>query len=125
MPKRLYQAIIRIQADEDLDFHYACLVAARLVDPRRKEYRNAVQREVENLGKSRFMKQINKARTTIKDNAMKRGASYVRNHEDNFRVPCKLCGKYMYFSSKDQNWDKIKEYLYQAFRTWSHTSCKQ
>ena len=56
-------------------------------------------------------------------NGFERGCDYARKNEDNFRVPCSKCGKLMYFSSKDVDWNNEKNSLYQAFLEWSHVSC--
>ena len=125
IPKELHQAIIRIQADETLDFVDACRKAALLVDPRREEYRKAVEDEANRLAKSRFMKQINKARKTIEDQAYQRGADYVRNSEDNFHTPCSVCGKPIHFSNSLSNWEDVRKPLHEAFSKWYHGNCKQ
>lgn len=125
IPWELHQAIIRIQAEEDLPFTKACLKAAMLVDPRREQFKKAVKEEADRLGKSRFMGQVNKARKTIEDNSWQNGAKYVRSNEDNFRVPCSVCGKHMRFSSDDKEWEDEKKTLYKAFGNWYHTMCKK
>ena len=51
-------------------------------------------------------------------------ANAVRTGEDNFRVPCSICGKPMYFSNRDGKWEgDVKPILYGAFKNWHHTSC--
>ena len=123
IPRELYQAIIRIQADENLDFEDACLKAALLVDPRREEFKKAVRQEADRLEKSKFMNQLNKARKTVEDNAWRKGADYVRNYEDNFHVPCNKCGKPLRLSNSHSNWATIRDTLYRAFSGWYHTTC--
>jgi predicted CopG family antitoxin len=54
---------------------------------------------------------------------MEQGRKQVREQEDNFRVPCSVCGKPMKYSSRDDIWPKAKEVLYQAFSKWGHTDC--
>ncbi len=73
IPKSLYQAIIRIQAADDLDFEEACEIAGKLVDPRRNDFEKSVEDTAERLGKSRFMKQVNKTRKTIADKEYDKG----------------------------------------------------
>jgi len=76
------------------------------------------------------MKELNKARDTIIFNAWERawnsGAEWVRRNEDNFRIPCKICGKLIYISSSASNWESmIKPMLYAAFKNLYHISCEQ
>jgi hypothetical protein len=93
----------------------------------------AVQDGADRLAKSRYMQQINKARKTIEDQAYQKGynvgyekgAEYVRVNEDNFHVPCPICGKPMHFSSRDQDWEGEKKILHGAFSGWHHTTCKR
>ena len=71
------------------------------------------------------MKELNKARETIRSNAWEAGANGVRNNEVHFWTPCSICGKPMYFSSNDSNWEsEVKPTLYQAFKNWYHVRCK-
>ena len=102
IPRGLHQSIIKIQAEEDLDFEDACLKAALLLDLNSKEYRQAIEREARRASKSEFMSQLNTGRETIRNQAFADGQRFVREHEDNFRVPCSICGKPMQFSSRDQ-----------------------
>jgi len=71
----------------------------------------------------RSMRQVNAERETIRELGIVEGAEYVRHSEDNFRVPCYVCGELMRFSSRDLNWDRKRAILYGAFRNWRHTSC--
>jgi len=124
IPKALYMAIVRLQAAESLDWEDACVRAAELIDANSKEFKRRVELEAQRLYKQRFMRELNKARETIRSNAWEAGANWVRNNEDNFRVPCSICGEPMYFSSNDSNWEsKVKPTLYQAFRNWHHVRC--
>jgi hypothetical protein len=123
IPRQLYQAIIRIQADEDSDWTEAAEKAALLVDANGEKFKEAVAREADRLARSRFLKQLNKGRESIRDNAFNKGMNYVRRSEDNFRVPCSICGKPMYFSSRDENWENERTVLYEAFGNWRHTNC--
>ncbi len=123
VPWKLHQAIIRIQAQDDVNFTDACLKAAVIIDPRREEYQKAVLGEADRLAKSRAMTQLNKARTTIRKEAFNECASYVRQNEDNFRVPCPTCGLPMRLSSLSADWPTVRETLYRAFQGWRHTRC--
>jgi len=124
IPRALYMAIIRLQAAENLDWEDACIRAAELIDVNSQEFKRRVELEAQRLYKQRFMTELNKARETIRKKAREEGAEWVRRNEDNFRIPCSICGKPMYFSSRDENWErKVKPILYQAFKNWRHTSC--
>ena len=123
IPRDMYMAVVRLQAAESLDWEDACVRAAQLIDSNSEEFRRAVSREAQRLYKSRFMREVNRARESIRESAWNAGAEYVRESEDNFHVPCSICGKPMHFSSRDQNWEEEKRVLHDAFRNWHHTSC--
>jgi len=124
IPRELYHAIVRVQAAESLDWPEACQKAALLLDANSEAFKQAVEREAERLAKKRFMRQVNAARKSIRANAVKWGQQNVRMWEDNFHVPCSICGKPMHFSSRDRDWEKEKALLYEAFKSWRHTTCK-
>ena len=119
IPKSLYQSIVKIQAEEGLEWIQACDKAALLLNRNAEEFKRSVERQAQSLYKSRFMKQLNKSRESITEEA----AWSVRDTEDNFRVPCAKCGKWMYFSSIDDNWEEKKDMLYRTFGQWAHTKC--
>ena len=124
VPRQLHRAIIRIQPDEDLDWEGAAAKAAVLIDANSKEFKQAVEREASKLSKSQFMSQLNTARETVRDNAFRQGQEWTRNNEDNFHVPCNICGKPMELSERNKNWEsEIKPALYEAFGKWSHATC--
>jgi len=130
IPRSLYQAIIRIQGDEDVDWEVACQMTATLVDPRRDEFKKSVQDEANRLGRSQFMKQLNKSRKTLKANAEIVG--YDKGYEDGyeecreealqkFTYPCSICGKPMMLS--EIAWAAAKKYLMEA--KWHHGKCNK
>jgi hypothetical protein len=124
IPRTLQQAIIRIQASEDLDWLEAAAKAAVLIDANSKSFKEAVDKEADRLAKSRFMKQLNKTLQSVRLTAFESGKLEARMTEDNFHVPCSVCGKPMKFSSLDQYWEQEKAYLYEAFKSWRHTTCQ-
>lgn len=125
IPKALYMAIVRLQAAESLDWEEACERAAQLLDANSQEFKRRVKLEAQRLYKQRFMRELNKARETIWRNAWEAGRQWTRQNEDNFHVPCSICGKPMHFSSLDENWEsEIKPTLYRAFKNWCHVKCK-
>jgi len=124
IPKELYLAIVKLQAAEELDWPEACVKAAQLLNSNSEEFKRLVRVEAQRLYKQRFMSELNKAKETVRSNAWEAGGEWVRENEDNFRVPCSICGKPMQFSSLDKNWEsEIKPTLYQAFKNWRHTKC--
>jgi hypothetical protein len=123
IPRALYQAILKIQANEGIDFNKAALKATSLIDLNSERFKEAVQSEASHLARSQFMKQINATRQTIRAQAFKECAENVRRFEDNFRVPCSICGKPMHFSSRNSNWEKVKPLLDDAFSDWHHIKC--
>jgi hypothetical protein len=45
--------------------------------------------------------------------------------ERRFNIPCPVCGKVMFFSSKDSNWkSEIYPELIRTFGEWRHTDCE-
>jgi hypothetical protein len=125
IPKALYQAILRIQVNEAIEFDEAAFKAASLIEPNSQLFQDAVRREAQSLAKSDFMKQLNATRKTIKANGFNEGAEYVRRSEDNFHAPCSICGQPMSFSSRDNEWEKEKNPLYNAFKSWHHIQCRE
>jgi len=108
IPKVLYHAIIRIQAAENLDWDEACVKAATLMDTGSKSFKKEVDKEALRLEKRQFMTQLNTTRDSIKTSAYNEGVNYTRNNEDNFKVPCSVCGKPMYFSNRDPRWGRSR-----------------
>ena len=102
LPRALYQAIIRLQGNEDLDFEPACLKAALLLDPKRDEYKKAVLDEANRLAKSRFMTQLNTARKTIESQSYWLGHSAAKQQHAQIHYPCSKC-------KKEMTWDLSQE----------------
>ena len=125
IPRRLQMAIIRLQADGDLNWDEACEKASELVDSNGTEFKKAVEHEAQRLHKSKFLEQMNRARLSIHNNGFEEGVKWVRENEDNFRAPCSVCGKPMYFSQNNSNWEEVKKTLHPAFANWHHTTCQQ
>ena len=126
IPHELQIEILRIQVEENLSWEDACAKAATLLKTNSEEFKRAVEAEAERRYKSRHMSELDKARKTIEEKAYRKGyeEGYTKAmSEDHFYVPCSICGKPMHFSSKDVNWEDVKQVLYNAFRNWHHTSC--
>jgi len=120
IPRELYMVIVKLQADEDLDWDRACLKIAKIVSPKMEEYDRAVKEKALSLAKGEFMTRLNKTRAEIERQAR----IEIRKKGQNFEVPCNRCGKPMKFSAEDKNWDsKVKPILYEAFSIWQHVNC--
>ena len=115
LPRELVQAVIRTQAEKDLDWTEACRCVALLADPRREEYKRAVRVEALSISKSEMMHNLNRSRNTIYANGFKDGVKRTRETESNFSVPCGCgCGKPMLFSSTYANWPEVYQVLKEA-----------
>lgn len=122
IPKSLYQAIIRIQAEKDVDFEKACEIAGELVDPRRKDFEKAVKIQVDRRYKSELMTQVNKAKKTISEQKYNEGFIEGYNDRDSeLTVPCNVCQKEMILS--DNMRESAKEYL--ISKKWGHAKCHE
>jgi len=121
IPRDLYMVIVKLQADEDLDWDQACSKIAKIISPKMEEFERAVKEKALSLAKGEFMTRVNKAREEIKRQAK----IEIRKKGQNFEVPCNRCGKPMQFSASAANWDsEIKPILKEAFSSWHHTECK-
>lgn len=120
LPRELVQAIIRVQAERNLDWEDACKALALVADPQREEYKKAVRKEALALGRSEMMTSLNKARDTIYSQAYNNGVQSTREHETNFSTPCAGCGVPMRFSSRDTDWPQVHAILNKAFADWRH-----
>lgn len=120
IPRQLYMKLLKVQVSDNVDWDEACVKASKLLDSNSEEFKQAVQRESTRIYKARHLAELNKARETIRREA----EQTVRNTENNWRVPCGKCGKPMFFSSRESNWEsQLKPVLYKAFAGWSHVSC--
>ncbi len=124
IPATLYQAILTIQTSMSTDFTRAALRAAALIESNSELFKTAVQSEASRLAKSQFLKQLNVARESIREESFDEGYDVGYSEGDHFHVPCSVCGKPMSFSDLDSNWKREKECLYAAFSNWHHANCK-
>ena len=131
IPQSLHQAIIRIQAAENLHWPRACLRAAVQIDTGREEFSKAVQEKAEGEYKSKLMKSLNKGREKIRQNAYDRGwlighqTSFQEAEDDGFRrfpYPCCVC-KGTIYAEPENEWKSIL--AKGVMRTWSHGSCRE
>ena len=113
--EKLYFAIVRIQADQELSWQAACNQVAILIDMNTKEFERLVANGARRRYNSEFMKQLNLTKKKLREE--------IRNSEDSFRVPCSGCHEPMFFSSSDIDWNESRKIVYKAFGNWRHKGC--
>jgi hypothetical protein len=83
IPRSLHQALIRIQAKDDISFEEACEKAAILLDQNSKVFDETINSKANALYKKRHMTELNKARQTISTDG--RQASYELGHKAGYQ----------------------------------------
>ena len=94
VPWSLYMAIVKLQAEEELDFESARERAGRLLDEKSGKFTKAVQKEANRMYKKRFMEEMNKAKKSWIEKGRMAGLSEA---ESMFKIECScaICGKPM------------------------------
>ena len=135
--RSLFMALLKIQYIKDLDFDDACKWAATLIDSKEKSYWKDVQTEADRILRSKYLTDLNKARSTIEKKAYDEGyqkgygeaynIGYGKAMEiQRFRTPCAWCGKPMEFTSEQSNWAEVKQTLDKVFSNFTHVGiCAQ
>ena len=92
IPWALQIALVRLQGAEELDYPQACIRAATLIEKGCETFRRAVRGEANRLYKSRFLNEVNKARSTWQQKGYKKrfldgkaaglGVKRIREDED-------------------------------------------
>jgi len=105
--------------------------AAVLIDMNSKGFKEAVSKEAQTKYKSRFMKEMNNARTTIKRKANRDisnqyqeayDAGYLQGKEDNaIYYYCNVCGKMIYVTPGDAQHQAIVDCMHE--KGWGHGDC--
>jgi hypothetical protein len=72
---------------------------------------------------NKFDAEVTEGIKNVQDELREQGRKEVREQEDNFRIPCSVCGKPVEYSSGDDDWPEVKEILYKAFSEWGHVEC--
>ena len=124
IPRELYMAIVKIQAEKDLDWYDACIEASRLVTTNREEVEKLAEKKARELYNSKFMSQLNKARRKVWEDGYEKG--YGDGYRvEHFTVPCCVCGGPTLITSENrEQWEKeVKPILYKAFSNWGHKEC--
>ena len=130
-PKPLRMAIARVMAKFDLDYPEALDHAAVLLDVDSRIFEKAFAREAEKRYKSRFMTQLNKARSTIiVDYEGKVEGAYwdgyqagkTKGKEDyGIWFNCSVCNEPIYITPNSEPHRLVSEFL--RSRKWGHASC--
>ncbi|MBA7613306.1 hypothetical protein ES703_20552 [subsurface metagenome] len=79
VPKSLEMAIIKIRAEQELDWEAACEHMAELSDPNGKKFKQAVSREANRRYKSRHLSELNKAKAGFIRNGYEKGIGEGRS----------------------------------------------
>lgn len=128
IPRQLHMALIKIQAEEDLDYDDACIRASILLDMNSEEHKKSVKKEAERIHKKRFFKEVGKTHATWREKGRQEGYEEGRNagytdgmNQHKITYPCNVCGKpiTMYPGSNDH--EAMKQFMKQA--GWSHAEC--
>ena len=133
LPFKLRMSIVKLMADNYIDFDEALDKAAVLIDNNTKAYKKAVSKEAQSIYKSRFMKEINNARSTIQRKATKEvtdqyteayGEGYQQGKQDNaIYYYCKVCGKLIYVTPGSDSHQAIINCMHE--KGWGHSTCHQ
>lgn len=121
LPKELYMAIVRVQAEEELEWNGSCVRAAELIDSGGEKFKKDVKEEARRLHNRELMQELNKGRLTIANNARESALSLAK-----IRYPCSVCGKDMVWNLlNDEDKEKIMEVLKKGgIANWQHTTCR-
>ena len=113
-------AIVKLQAEEDLDFQEACMRAAVVLDEKSERYHEEVRKEAGRLYKKRFMGEQNKAKQTWIEVGRKQGLSMA---EELYTIeyPCARCGKPMTLQPGGKVTSDVIDYL--SSKGWGHSTC--
>jgi hypothetical protein len=116
LPWVLYIDLIRIQGDEGLNWDEACVRASLYLDPGKKEFIRAVEKESLSIYKSRFMTEMNKSRKKWVDKGYKKGVK-----EYMIVYQCSICGKELVLRPGQKDHEAMKKFMKNA--GWAHSSC--
>ena len=120
VPWSLYMAIVKLQAEEELDFESACERAGSLLDEKSGKFAEAVSREVNRVYKKRSMIEMNKARGSWIEKGRSGGFAEA---ESRFKIECScaICGKPMVLVSDSDMTKAAVKYLESS--GWRHAHC--
>ena len=120
VPWELYIAIVRLQAEEELDFKSACARAGSLLDEKGKKFVEEVQKEANRVYKRRFLGEMNKAKGSWIEYGRNEGFSEA---ESRFKIECScaICGKPMLLVPYSDMTKAAVKHLEST--GWRHSNC--
>ena len=131
LPKELRRSLVKLMAHDNLDIEEAYRKAAVLIDVNSTKFKDEVQKEADRIYKSRFMSEINKARTSIKNRAEEEWfgnyeEAYKQGHidakaENEIWFYCSVCNKKITVTPNSNSHQEIIKLMKKA--GWGHQSC--
>ena len=120
VPWSLYMAIVKLQAEEELDFESAGERAGSLLDEKSGKFAEEVLREANRLYKKRLMKEMNKAKGSWIEKGRNEGFAEA---ESRFKIECScaICGKPMLLVPYSDMTKAAVKHLEST--GWRHTNC--
>jgi len=79
IPRSLHKVLVKIMANDDLDFYDPCEKAAYLLDQNVRIFQEKVEAKANSLYKSRHMRELNKSIKTL--SVREREDAYVQGHQ--------------------------------------------
>lgn len=127
LPEPLRYGIINVMAKYQIkDFEEAYRFAGQLLDMNSKEFDDRVNKEAERRHRSRFLTQLNKARSTIDTAGYNRGFSegYRKGTKDReIHFYCDICGETIIALPDSDSHRAIIRYMKE--HRWAHAACQQ
>jgi len=134
VPKGLIEAVLKIQAEEGVDFERACILAAERIDSGSEKFHKSVRDAVRRRSNSIILSQVNKARVTIKSKGYGNGlaAGRSRGYSEGYErgkgdhqvwYLCNTCDGRLNISPNSAAHKAMIELMKDA--GWGHSSCHQ
>ena len=131
LPNPFRRAIVKLMAKDDLELEEALEQAAALLDPNGKEFDHRVSKEAQRLYKSRFMSEMNVARSTFQKHTEREVVkAYDRGYDSGLQEGqklfeiwyfCSICGKKMTMYPNAVDHQAMIGFM--KDRGWSHGEC--
>lgn len=120
IPKELYMAIIRLQADEGLSWEAACLRGAELSDSGSKQFKKKVEEEARKLHNSQLMQQLNRARASVRTSGYNAGYE-AGSKAHHLWYYCTFCGEGIWLEPDSEAHKAVIQYM--KDHGWAHRKC--
>ncbi len=120
VPWSLYMAIVKLQAEKELDFESACERAGSLLNEKSGKFAQEVQSEANRVYKKRFMEEMNKAKGSWIERGRNAGFSDAENR---YKIECSCanCGKSISLLPNSDITNMAIKHLESS--GWRHTQC--